>query len=382
MSTSEVITMADVLEIRKKRGTYGEGSCYQRTDNRRWEISFYDNEGRRRRESFKTERKARKALTRKLALKEVGKLDAPEGRTKIDALADAYLRYIKNSKPKSYKWADRVWRIHLKDFFSGRLAARVGTAEFDRYIEERKAGVSVDAERERNGTINRELAVLKAMYNYAAQLDPPLVSRVPKFPKRLRESDPRSGWLDDEQYETLHANCKHKWLHGLLAVAYNFGFRKAELLGLRVRQVNLKDRTIQLLPGTTKNDKGRSVKMTDDIYEHLAPCVEGKQPEDSLFTWEDGSPVRDFRVAWEKMCKAAKVSILLHDFRRSAIRNMIRAGVKEKVAMRISGHKTRAVFDRYDIDSEDDLADAAQKLEIRRKLVTEGATIEQQSVTH
>jgi integrase len=81
------------------------------------------------------------------------------------------------------------------------------------------------------------------------------------------------------------------------------------------------------------------------------------------------------------MCKAAKVSILLHDFRRSAVRNMIRAGIAEKVAMRIRGHKTRAVFDRYNIDCKDDLEDAAQKLEIRRKLATGGATIEQQSVT-
>jgi len=385
MGTPEVVTMSELLEIPKKRGKYGEGSCYQRSDNGRWEISFYDNEGRRRRQSFSTEAKARKALTRKLALKEVGKLDAPEGRAKTDTLADAYVRYIKNSKPKSHKWADRIWHIHLKPFFSGRLATRVGTVEFDQYIEERKAGVSTDAERERNGTINRELAVLKAMYNYAAQLDPPLVSRVPKFPKRLRESDPRSGWLDDEQYEALHMNCKYKWLHGLLAVAYNFGFRKAELLGLKVRQVNLKDRTIQLLPGTTKNDRGRSVKMTDDVYKHLAPCVEGKQPDDALFTWEDGSPVRDFRVAWAKVCTAAGVSILLHDFRRTAIRNMIRAGVPEKTAMKISGHATRSVFDRYNIDSEDDLADAAQKLELRqigRKLVTEGATIGQQSANH
>jgi integrase len=149
---------------------------------------------------------------------------------------------------------------------------------------------------------------------------------------------------------------------------------EAELLGLKVRQVNLKDRTIQPLPGRTKNDKGRSVKMTDDVYKHLAPCVEGKQSQDAWFSWEDESPVRDFRVAWEKMCEAAQASILSHDFRRSAIRNMIRAGIPEKIAMRISGHKTRAVFDRYNIDCEDDLADAAQKLELRRngrKLVTE-----------
>ena len=72
--------------------------------------------------------------------------------------------------------------------------------------------------------------------------------------------------------------------------------------------------------------------MTEDVYQRLLPCVKDKRPDDALFTWGDGSPVRDFRVAWSKMCKAAKVPILLHDFRRSAIRNMIRAGVPEKTS--------------------------------------------------
>ena len=237
----------DVLEIPRKRGTYGEGSCYQRQDNKRWEISFYDNEGRRRRHSFNTEAKARKALNRCLALKEAGKLDAPEGRTKIDTLADAYLRYMKNSKPKSYQWAARTWRIHLKDFFGGYLAGRVGTDLFEKYVEERKSGITSEVEeRQRNGTVNRELAILKAMFNHGSRLDPPLVSRVPRFPARLRESDPRSGWLSDQQYDKLQEACKDVWLRALLSIAFYFGLRKAELLRMRVGDVNMEDRTIRL----------------------------------------------------------------------------------------------------------------------------------------
>lgn len=291
-----------------------------------------------------------------------------ETRVKVDQLADAYLRYLKNSKPKSHLWVKRTWEKHLEPFFGGRLAGRVGTAELDRYIEERKQGLTDEAEiRSRNATINRELAILKAAYNHSAHLEPPLVSRVPKFPKKLRESDPRSGWLDDVQYEALQDNAKHVWLRGFLAVAFNFGFRKSELLSLRVKQVNLKDRTIQLLPGTTKNDKGRTVRMTEDVYGRLAPCVKDKKPDDAVFTWENGDPVKDFRVAWDNMCQAAKVQVDPHDFRRTAVRNLVRSGVSEKVAMRISGHVTRSVFDRYDIGSEDDLVDAAKKLEDRRK---------------
>lgn len=377
----------NVLEIPKKRAKYGEGSIYQRKDNKRWEISFYDNEGRRRRQSFSTEAKAQKAMNRALTLKEAGKLDEPETRVKVDALAEAYLRYMKNSKPKSYLWAKRAWKKHLEPFFGGRPAGRVGTAEIDKYVEQRKEGLTDEAGiLKRNGTINRELTIVKAMFNHcASELDPPLISRVPKFPKKLRESNPRSGWIDDEQYEQLQSNAKHVWLRGFLAVAYNFGFRKGELLGLRVRQVNLKDRTIQLLPGTTKSDEGRTVRMTEDVYQRLKPSVQGKKPDDAVFTWEDGSPVKDFRVTWSKMTKAAKVPVLLHDFRRSAIRNMIRAGVSEKTAMRISGHQDRSVFDRYDIGSDADLAEAAKKIENQRngrKLVTEDLQAETSEATY
>jgi integrase len=77
-----------------------------------------------------------------------------------------------------------------------------------------------------------------------------------------------------------------------------------------------------------------------------------------------GEPIGDFRKAFDSACAAAGLQgILPHDLRRSAVRNFIRAGVKETVAMRLSGHRTRSVFDRYNIVSEDDLIDASAKLQ-------------------
>jgi integrase len=74
-----------------------------------------------------------------------------------------------------------------------------------------------------------------------------------------------------------------------MKVAYTFGFRKGELLRLRVRQVDLKARTIHLLPGETKNDKGRTVVMTDEVYRSLSKCVKGKTPDDAVFTGANGA---------------------------------------------------------------------------------------------
>src|SRR5690242_18173461 len=103
---------SSVLEIPKKRGRYGEGSIVQRGE--RWQISFYDNEGRRRRQSFSTFHKAQTKLNRLLALRDEGKLDAFESRIKIDAVADLYLADRKGSAPKSHSWLKLIWNLHLK----------------------------------------------------------------------------------------------------------------------------------------------------------------------------------------------------------------------------------------------------------------------------
>lgn len=92
--------------------------------------------------------------------------------------------------------------------------------------------------------------------------------------------------------------------------------------------------------------------------------MRGKRPEDFLLTPATGEPVGDFRAVWAALVKAAGCpGLLFHDLRRSAVRKMVRRGAAERVAMRISGHKSRSVVDRYDTVSESDLADAALKVE-------------------
>jgi integrase len=363
------MTLADVLEIPKAKGKYGEGSLVQR--GTRWQISFYDAQGRRRRESFSTLKKAEKQLTARLALRDAGRLEPYEGRIAVTALAESYKVYAKNSVPKSYVWIEYVWRLHLEPFFGDLMAVRVTSDHLQGYIRERlAAGVCPS-------TINRELTVLKAIFNLGVKADPPKLIRAPRFPEKLREPNARSGFINDDQYALLQAKCKHPWLRAALAVLYNFGFRKSELMGLRVSQVDLDARTIRLLPGTTKSDKGRVVVMPSTVLAMISECVKGKAPDDKVFTWENGRPVKDFRGAWEAMTKAAGLpNLLVHDLRRSAVRRMLRRGISKHVARRISGHATDAIFDRYDITDETDLADAAGKLEnaeIGRKLDTQSA---------
>jgi integrase len=130
------------------------------------------------------------------------------------------------------------------------------------------------------------------------------------------------------------------------------------LLGMQVA-----DGWISLFKGATKNSRARRVAMPSDVREAVEACCKGKPLDAHVFTWPHGKPVKDFRVAWENACKKAKVPDLnFHDLRRSFVRNSQRKGIPATVAMRISGHLTRLVFDDYDVTAERDLLDAAEKL--------------------
>jgi integrase len=280
-------------------------------------------------------------------------------------LSELYITKCRGTAPKSIDWIELVWRVHLELFFGGFRASRINTEKILQYRAERlEAGAGAGP-----GTVNRELTVFRAIFYHGFEdYTPPKVSRVPKFPEKLQEPAPRKGFLIDSQYDALQANCPYPWLRALMAIAYNFAFRKSELLGLHVDQIDLEARTISLWTGETKSGQARKVVMTPKVFDLVNPLVKGKQAQDFLFTWPNGDRVLDFRVSWRKMCIAAKVSVLLHDFRRAAVRNMTRAGVSRDVAKKISGHQTDSIFSRYNITDENDLADAAAMIQARREI--------------
>jgi integrase len=131
---------------------------------------------------------------------------------------------------------------------------------------------------------------------------------------------------------------------------------------------------VRLEPGTTKNDEARILPLTTELYETLAmqkSIRDTKFPNCQwLFFNESGGKIGRFQRSWRSACEAVGLASgdgeperLFHDLRRSGVRNLIWAGVPESVAMRISGHKTRSVFERCNIVSERDLHEAARKLE-------------------
>ena len=163
-----------------------------------------------------------------------------------------------------------------------------------------------------------------------------------------------------------------------------YGWRISELLKMRVSQTDLFSRTIRLEPGTRKNNDGRETTMTDSVYTLLGECVIGKSADDYVFTRPNGKPVRDFRRTWLKACQHAGVpGLLFHDLRRTAARNLRRAGIAEGVIMKIGGWRTRSVFERYAIVDQNDIAAAMKKLEASEQKARNSyssATVDEESV--
>ena len=152
-----------------------------------------------------------------------------------------------------------------------------------------------------------------------------------------------------------------------LDIAFEYGWRKQEILGLPVRQLKLQTGLIRLDVGTTKNNEGREVSMTSAIRELARQAVAGKKPDDYLLTRTDGSPVKDFRKRWKSLCCKTELSGLnIHDFRRSAARELRNAGVPESTIVDIGGWKTREMFKRYAITDTKDIAAATAKREQAR----------------
>jgi integrase len=189
--------------------------------------------------------------------------------------------------------------------------------------------------------------------------------RVP-YIRMLKENNVHKGFFEHRDFLALR-DALPEFLKGFVTFAYRTGWRVSEIANLTWSHVDLDHGIVRLEAGETKNDEGRTVYLDDELKEAFRAQWELRKERKRLtpyvFTNPDATDrVKDFRKAWSKACRDAKIGRrLFHDFRRTAVRNMVRAGVPERVSMMVSGHKTRSVFERYNIVSDTDLKLAAQK---------------------
>jgi integrase len=243
---------------------------------------------------------------------------------------------------------------HLRGFFGG-WAVDAITADRVRDYQLYRRTQGAEA-----ATINRETSALSRMFQLAIRRGQ--LERMPLFPKRLEENPPREGFFEHDEYLKVRAYAPASY-QDVLDFAYYSGWRRNEILHLTWDEVDLPGGVIRLTPRRSKTKTGRVLPISPPLLQVLTRRLRRRQARDPRVFRRDGVPVRMWRTALRDACRKAHVPHrLLHDCRRTAARNLIRAGVPERIAMLLTGHKTRAVFDRYNIVNEQELLTAGQRL--------------------
>ena len=379
----------------KRRRTKGEGSVY--LQGRFWWIQYQHPDGTRRKESTKSERRpvALRMLRDRLSR---GALNLPviphAEQLTFHAAAQAVIDDFVANKKQSEDVVRRRIRLHLMPYFGDRRLIAITSADITAYIAKRQTdtivtrqalsirptAVPAETKPVSNGEINRELQILKRIFSLA--IDSGRLASKPKI-TMLAEAPPRAGFFEREQYESVLAHLPEE-IRPVITFAYITGWRIAdEILPLEWRQVDFDASEVRLDAGTTKNREGRTFPFTTELRTvlaaqhaehkplkkagHIFPNVFWRMVADERGGKKHPKVITSFNKAWKIACRAAGCpGRIPHDLRRTAIRNFVRSGTSENVAMKLSGHKTRSVFDRYDIVSGDDLREAARRLNVAR----------------
>lgn len=170
----------------------------------------------------------------------------------------------------------------------------------------------------------------------------------------LEERAPRDGFVSPADFAALVSHLPDDGLRLFVRFLYATGMRVGEARQLEWRDVD--GTVLRIRSVTAKNKKPRTLPISGVVAAIIAEARQRRQLSCSTIFHRNGTPIRLFRKSWIAATKAAgHAGLLVHDLRRSAVRNLIRSGVPERVAMGVTGHKTRAVFDRYNIVSAADL---------------------------
>ncbi len=281
--------------------------------------------------------------------------------TRFDDLAALLINEYRANARKSL---DRVEDAidHLGEFFKGYRASAISTDRILTYVRQRQDQGAA------NATINRELAALKRMFRLGEKAGK--VVRRP-YIDMLQEHNARTGFFERDEFHAVLAHLPDD-LKAVFEVAYITGWRvKSEILTRQWAHVDFQSGWLRLEPGETKNKEGRQFPLTPDLRAALERQRERTLAVEKVpgvcVPWlfhRSGKPIKSFRRAWVTACKKAGVlDRIPHDFRRTAVRNLERAGVPRSTAMKMVGHKTESIYRRYAIVDEAMLKEGATKLQ-------------------
>ncbi len=297
----------------------------------------------------------------------------------IGELLDDYIEYLRGrSKAYAPIAAQVIDKEHgIRSVFGSRVASSLENSDILKYRRQ------FDGDSHKQATANRHLALLRAAMNHAWKRQKPEKIRrsdLPYFEMTDEQCNARKGFIEAEGYRAILAELTAS-IRPFFICAYHVGTRKGELLKITWDAVDLDEGLITIDASIAKNNTSRYLPINGDMEKALR---EQKQLRDrefphttSVFFWhrEDvkighggsrsapGAPVRDFRASWNSAVeRAGYPGLLVHDMRRSATRNMRKAGIDQSMRMKINGHKTPSMEIRYNIADVGDVKDAGKRM--------------------
>ena len=362
------------------------GSLYKRTfktsegkirERPTWWLKYHQN-GRAIRESTGTTKET--VARRMLKLREGDVAHGIPVNPRMDRITfDEAARDVVNDYTANAKKSLRVLHhriAHLRPFFGdGHRMSGLRVSDIRAYIVDRQrsfiATGTGDQQRRRHpshGQINRELTTLKRMFSLAVQAEK--LARKPHIPL-LAEAPARAGFFEREQIDAV---CRHlpSPIAAVIRFAFVTGWRvDSEVLTLRWANVDWPGESLRLEAGTTKGGEPRVFPFTDELSSLLQ---EQRTEHEALkrtgticpFVFHRaGKPIKSFVKIWRSACRAAGCpGRIPHDLRRTAVRNLERAGVPRSTAMAMVGHKTESIYRRYAIVDDTSRREAAEKLNL------------------
>jgi integrase len=337
----------------------GNGRIFQR-GTRYWIAYYAPKDGRsvEHREPAGTEKDARRKLKDRLLEVENHRrgIEKFQGRrqerVRVEELLQNLERDYQIHGRKSFPQL-RAHLKHIRSFFAMDRALAVSTERLRDFIAFRQG------EGAANATINRELEGLQRAFALAVEEE--TLATAPTFPS-LPEDNARQGFFERADFEAVLLQLRNTDLKDFCEWFYRVGMRPGEIRSLTWEAFDRETWTLRLHAKDAKTRRGRVIALAGELRSIIERRLKVRRLDCPLIFHRNGRPVRDFRKTWARACRAVGLEgKLVYDLRRTAVRNMVRAGVDPAVAMKISGHRTRNVFDRYNIISEDDIRQAVLK---------------------
>jgi integrase len=361
MATREGSATPESAKQKKRRRVKrprGLGTVYKRGNI--WWIRL--SHGERPESSGSSSREAAEDLLKKrLAEAHMGRRTLTAGPASFGDLEEMLLDDMRANRRRSTTNVEKNILPRLRASFGAMNAADISYDAVSGYMAQRLKVVSP-------ATVRYERAVLRRMFGIAYRAG--RVDRVPAFPT-VRVENARTGFASPEDMDRV---IEHLPEHakGPVRCLYLTGWRTGEVLGLEWRRVDFQAGTIRLDAEQTKCGRPRAFPfaalpaLAALLRERRERTTTLERSQSRVIPWVfhlGGECLASFRTGWRSAVKKAGLPWLTpHDMRRSAARNLVRAGVPEKVVMDLCGWKTRAMFDRYNITSARDLEEGVGRL--------------------